>query len=178
MKSFYPLIAIFLAIPLSADTIRVAGHRYPRQLESNDITWQLSGAEHFRYRLFSVFTGARYIHEDSEAIKLTFTYTRNLDRDVLIDQGQRVLREANDRETLRKYQSQLEKVNAAYRNVREGDRYTFTVIPGRGTWLHFNDEEALYLDDAAFGMWYLEIWLGDNPMSTNFRDALLNGENT
>lgn len=180
MKKICAILIFALGVPasgLNAQTVRVAGHRYPRQMEAKDLTWTLSGAEHFRFRLFSVFTGALFQNEDTGGKKLTFTYTRNLGRDVLVDQGQRVLREANDRETLRKFNANLEKINAAFQDVRDGDQYTITVIPERGTWLHFNDEEKFYVDDYEFGMWYLGIWLGDKPMSTGFRDALLNGGN-
>ncbi|MCC5846973.1 MAG: chalcone isomerase family protein [Verrucomicrobia bacterium] len=175
---FTAILWLAAAMPLQtqASTVRVAGHRYPTRVEAKDLTWQLQGAEHFRYRLFSVFTGAFYKAPETAARRLTFTYTRNIDRDTLVEQGNRVLREAHDRETLQKRKDYLDKVNAAYQDVSSGDRYTFTVIPGKGTWLHFNDQEKLFLEDADFGLWYLDIWLGEKPMSEKFRDALLNSE--
>lgn len=161
---------------LTADTREIAGHTYPVHLEAKDLSWSLSGAEHFRYRFFSVFTGALYITEsEPEARRLTFTYTRNLGADTLVEQGLRVLREANAAAEIEARRDRIDQVNTAYRNVAKGDQYTFTVIPGRGTWLHLNDKEILFLQDADFGLWYLNIWLGDQPMSAPLRNALLEG---
>ena len=170
------MFTLGLTLQTQASTVRVAGHRYPARVEAKDLSWELQGAEHFRFRLFSVFTGALYVNPDATARRLTFTYTRNIDRDTLVEQGNRVLREAHDRETLQKWKAELDQVNAAYEDVSKDDQYTFTVVPGRGTWLHLNEKEKLFLEDADFGLWYLDIWLGEKPMSEKFRDALLNEE--
>jgi hypothetical protein len=173
------LLFFFPLSLLLADDIReVAGHRYPLTLHAKDLDWSLSGADHFRFRLFSVFTGALYTTlSDPGARRLTFTYTRNLGADTLVEQGMRVLRGAESAEDIEARQVLIDQVNHAYQNVAKGDRYTFTIIPGRGTWLHLNDKEILFLQDADFGLWYLNIWLGDQPMSAPLRNALLEGMN-
>jgi hypothetical protein len=170
------ILLLLFTVSARAEVRTVSGHEYPLNKESKDLQWTLSGAEHFRFRLFSVFTGALFKAEsEPEARKLTFTYTRRIDAGTLVEQGMRVLREANSEAELEKRRELIDKVNAAYLDVSRGDRYTFTVIPGRGTWLHFNDEEILFIDDADFGLWYLDIWLGEKPMSTSLRNALLEG---
>lgn len=175
-----PIYSLLL-LPLclnAADVREVAGHTYPLQVEAKELTWTLSGADHFRFRLFSVFTGALYISEaEPDARRLTFTYTRRLGADTLVEQGMRVLREGKPEAEIAARRERLDKINNAYRDVDRGDRYTFTVIPERGTWLHLNEEEIFFIDDAGFGLWYLNIWLGDNPMSASLRNALLEGIN-
>lgn len=176
IKRIFPLALLLNILPLSAENVRIAGHSYPREAEHLSLNWTLSGAEHFRFRLFSVFTGALYQSDEVEgARKLNFTYTRRIPGATLVEQGMRVLREAHPESALKERQELLDKINLAYRDVREGDRYTFTVIPGRGTWLHFNDEEVFFVNDYRFGLWYLGIWLGEKPMSVPLRDALLKG---
>ncbi|MCC5844293.1 MAG: chalcone isomerase family protein [Verrucomicrobia bacterium] len=178
MKNLLLLLLLPLPLLFADDVREVAGHRYPVHLQSKDLDWSLSGADHFRFRLFSVFTGALYTTEsDADARRLTFTYTRRLGADTLVEQGMRVLREAKSAEDIDARKDLIDKVNDAYQDVSKGDRYTFTVIPDRGTWLHLNDKEILFLQDADFGLWYLNIWLGDQPMSAPLRNALLEGIN-
>lgn len=154
----------------------VAHHTYPIEMEAKGLVWRLSGVDHFRFRLFSVFTGALYSSAASpKARRLVFTYTRNLEADTLVEQGMRVLRTAKPEAEIEARQPLIDTVNAAYRDVSRGDRYIFTVIPDRGTWLHLNEEEILFVGDADFGLWYLDIWLGDDPMSVSLRNALLEG---
>lgn len=175
-KSIFAILLLFPGVLQAGAFQEVAGHRYPVEIVSKGLSWSLSGAHHFRFRLFSVFTGALFqAGSNPGARKLTFTYTRSIDAGTLVEQGMRVLRDAHREEEIDARRDLLETVNAAYRDVTRGDRYTFTVIPGRGTWLHFNSEEILFIDDADFGLWYLGIWLGENPMSTPLRNALLEG---
>jgi len=175
MKPTMLLCALILSLS-RADTVQVAGHRYPEEMEHQSLNWTLSGAEHFRYRLFSVFTGALYSSPEAEEARvLRFTYTRRIPAATLVEQGMRVLRSAHPEAELEARAKLLQEVNNAYRDVREGDRYTFTVLPGRGTWLHFNEEQLFFVADSDFGLWYLDIWLGDKPMSVPLRDALLKG---
>lgn len=175
MKTVPLLLLLTLLRPpaFASRDVRVAGHRYPVQTEHLGLDWNLRGADHFRFRLFSVFTGALYANEETDALKLTFTYTRSLGRDLLVEQGMRILRNAHDPDVLASFQKQLDALNAAYVDVEPGDRYTITAVPGRGTWLHLNEKELFFVEDSDFGLWYLSIWLGDAPMSVSFRDALL-----
>ncbi len=175
-KQILSFVIFLIMLPLAAENVRVAGHSYPREAEEGSLRWTLSGAEHFRYRLFSVFTGALYSSDGAEGgRKLNFTYTRGIPGATLVEQGMRVLRGAYSAEELAARAELLQQVNRAYRDVGPGDRYSFTVIPGRGTWLHLNDEEVFFVEDSEFGLWYLGIWLGEKPMSVPFRDALLKG---
>jgi hypothetical protein len=173
MKHIFPLL-LLLALPLLArEPVVVHGHSYPATQEAFDLAWTLRGAEHFRYRLFSVFTGALYEAPQPGARRLTFTYTRSLKGDVLREQALRVLKGAHDAATLQRWAEPLATFNNAFIDVKPGDQYVLTVIPGRGVWLHLNGKEKSFLPDSDFGSWYLSIWLGDKPMSVPLRDALL-----
>lgn len=170
------LFALLLPLTRASEGVRVRGHFYPDKTEHVGLEWNRRGAEHFRFRMFSVFTGALYANEETQGKKLIFTYTRALDRDLLVEQGMRVLQDAHDDETLKFFQEPLEALNKAYADVAFGDSYTITAVPGKGTWLHKNDKKLFFIEDDAFGLWYLSIWLGDAPMSLSFRDALLQVE--
>ncbi|MFM8357803.1 MAG: chalcone isomerase family protein, partial [Verrucomicrobiota bacterium] len=66
-----------------------------------------------------------------------------------------------------------DRLNRAYRDIRPGDRYTLTYLPGRGTTLRLNDTELVTIEGADFAGAYFRIWLGDDPISPALRDQLL-----
>ncbi len=152
--------------------VEVHGHRYAEEKEEDGRRWKLLGAEHFRYGVFSVFTGALYLGEDGGR-QLAFTYTRSVKAEVLRGQALRVLRGAYEEGMLTRWAESLEKMNGAFVNVVAGDQYTLTMVPGEGVWLHLNGKERVFIADSEFGTWYLSIWLGEKPMSVPLRDALL-----
>ena len=66
----------------------------------------------------------------------------------------------------------LELINRAYRDVREGDSYTLTYVPGKGTTLRLNGSPLVSIPGHVFATAYFRIWLGDDPMGVSMRDAL------
>jgi hypothetical protein len=62
---------------------------------------------------------------------------------------------------------------AAYRDVKPGDRYALTYIPGSGTELSFNGSPLVVIDGADFAAAYFSIWLGKRPLDPGLKDKLL-----
>lgn len=175
MKLFPVSLIIFGLIPsLPAANVKVHDHLYPLALEARGTNWRLGGTEHFRYkRIFSVFTAALYHQENGGGRRLTFTYTRSLKADDLRDRAMRTLTANNDPETLAEYAAWTDGLQKAYIDVKDGDSYSITVLPEAGTWLELNGKILFACDSAAFGFWYLDIWLGDPPASDSLKQALL-----
>jgi Chalcone isomerase-like len=78
-----------------------------------------------------------------------------------------------DRETL-SARPGLDRLNAWYRDVEPGDRYSLTYVPGVGTELALNDQRLGVIDGAHFADAYFRIWHGDRPIDASLRDRLLN----
>lgn len=157
----------------AAEAVDVAGDRYPKTLEYKDITWELQGTHHYKYKIvFSVFSSALYHQADGEGKRLQFTYSRDLKAEDLREQAMKTLKAANDKQTLEKWAVLTQQIQQAYDNVSEDDSYTITVIPDRGAWLDFNEKNVFHTDNAEFGFWYLDIWLGDDPISEDLKEAL------
>lgn len=62
---------------------------------------------------------------------------------------------------------------ARYEDVKPGDRYALTYIPGRGTELSLNGLRKGVISGADFGRAYYRIWLGEHPIDASLRDQLL-----
>ena len=67
----------------------------------------------------------------------------------------------------------LAKLNRAYVDVKPGDRYTLTYVPGKGTTLRLNGNPLVTVEGADFATAYFRIWLGEDPISPQLRDLLL-----
>jgi hypothetical protein len=78
-----------------------------------------------------------------------------------------------DARTLASLQERIERVNRLYRDVRPGDRYALTYVPGAGTELALNGEPRGSIDGADFAAALFSIWLGDEPFDASLKDQLL-----
>jgi len=77
------------------------------------------------------------------------------------------------REELARLKPRLEQLNGLYRDVKEGDRYDLTYVPGKGTALSLNGEPLGTIEGADFAAAYFTIWLGAKPISDTMRDDLI-----
>lgn len=68
---------------------------------------------------------------------------------------------------------ELDAFNNLYRDVKSGQRYTITYIPGKGTELALDGKSLGWVPGADFAAAYFAIWLGPDPVSKSLRDGLL-----
>jgi hypothetical protein len=76
-------------------------------------------------------------------------------------------------EELARLKPRIEQLNGFYRDVKEGDRYALTYVPGKGTTLSLNGNPLGTIDGADFAAAYFTIWLGAKPISDTLRDELI-----
>ena len=76
---------------------------------------------------------------------------------------------------LERLRGRLERLNAAYRDVKPGDRYALTYLPGRGTELSLNGSPLTVIEGADFAAAYFGIWLGRRPIDEKLKRELLKG---
>jgi hypothetical protein len=76
---------------------------------------------------------------------------------------------------LAKLRSRIDRINAIYRDVKPGDRYALTYLPGRGTELALNGTPLTVIEGADFAAAYLGIWLGRDSIDNTLKRDLLKG---
>jgi hypothetical protein len=86
--------------------------------------------------------------------------------------GDEILKRNVDDGTLAALRPRLDQINAWYRDVKPGDRYSLTYLPGIGAELALNGTEIGVIDGADFANAYFRIWLGEDPIDANFREQL------
>ena len=69
----------------------------------------------------------------------------------------------------------IDRFNAMFPTVREGDVIFLDYIPGTGTRVTINDEQKGVIAGRDFNRAMLDIWLGDEPASKKLKNAMLGG---
>ncbi len=67
----------------------------------------------------------------------------------------------------------VDRFNSLYQDVRPGDRYSLTYIPGQGTELALNGNRKGIMEGADFASALFSIWLGHRPLNKELKAALL-----
>ena len=76
---------------------------------------------------------------------------------------------------LARLQGRIDRINTTYKDVKAGDRYSLTYLPGRGTELALNGTPLLTIEGADFAAAYFGIWLGREPIDEKLKRDLLKG---
>ena len=63
--------------------------------------------------------------------------------------------------------------NSLYVDVKPGDRYALTYLPGVGTELALNGRPMGVIEGVDFAAAIFSLWLGENPYDKQFKNALL-----
>lgn len=84
-----------------------------------------------------------------------------------------VLVRNNSPEALAGLRKRIDRLNAAYKEVKPGDRYALTYQPGRGTELTLNGTPVITIEGADFAAAYFGVWLGRQPLDDNLKADLL-----
>lgn len=67
----------------------------------------------------------------------------------------------------------IERLNALYRDVKPGDRYALTYLPGIGTELALNGTPLGTVEGADFAAAVFAIWLGPKALDASLKAQLL-----
>lgn len=168
-----PIITTLTSIPVSAATCKTG---FAERLDgADDLT--LRGKGTARYLLFKVYDAALYAPATIEIataprLCLEICYHRELEPSVLITAADQLLARQNSPERLERLNPHIERLHAAYRGVAPNDRYRLCRAAGRLA-LALNGAPLTTVEDEEFAAAYLDIWLGDPPLSAALRDALL-----
>ena len=66
----------------------------------------------------------------------------------------------------------LEALNKLYQDVKAGQRYTFTYLPGKGVEMALDDKVLGLVPGAEFAAAYFSIWLGPDPVSKSLQNGM------
>ncbi len=176
--------ALCIAVPTARPpaAAEIEGVRFAEQYRSGDVAMELSCVGLLRYKLvIKAYVAALYLGDGvaggdvladvPKRIELSYFWSiRGAD---FGKAGDHILAQNVDAETLAALRPRLDRINALYRDVRPGDRYALTYVPGRGTELALNGKRLGVIEGADFATAYFRIWLGNSPLDARLRQQLL-----
>jgi hypothetical protein len=176
------LVAALLMPPNSARAMTVQGVTFAESVRENDTVLRLHNAALLRYlKVIKAYVAAVYLPEGVAPGSVLQDVPKRLELSYLVsikgsDFGkgaEPVLVRNQTAEQLARLRSRIDRLNAIYRDVKPGDRYALTYLPGRGTELTLNGVPLTVIEGADFAEAYFGIWLGREPLDAGLKRALL-----
>ena len=176
---FAAIIVSIHALPTNSAVIE--GVVYSDSYLADNIKLRLTGVGLLRYWGFKAYTGAFYLEEgaaiddalSNTAKRIELEYFRAIKGKDFGPATNKSIAKNVDASTFDRLRPQIALHNSLYEDVKPGDRYSLTYIPGKGTELALNGEPKGLIEGADFAAAVFAIWLGPNPMKDSFRNQLL-----
>ena len=178
------LVSLLLMLPVNGSGGQIAGVDFAETWSSGKTELRLHGMAVLKWaRLFDVYAGALYLPEGSAGKdwrddipkRLELCYFRQFTAGDFAKSSDRLLRDNLTGDEYQLLEERLAKFYRLFKDIRPGDRYSLSYIPGIGTELRLNEESLGGVGGADFAAAYFGIWLGDRPINVPFRDHLLDG---
>ena len=173
---------VFVLTTPAAAAVEIEGIAFSKTYRLENTELHLRGYGLLRYLVFiKAYVGAFYMLPEGDSQQALGTTPRRLELEYFHAISASDFAEATSTkiaenvspETMLVIDDRLEQFNALYRDVEPGDRYALTYIPGRGTELSLNGRSLGRIEGDDFAAAVFAIWLGPEPIDTDFRDALL-----
>jgi len=171
------------AVALAAAPGKDSG--FPETIDVEGETWRKSGSYRYVYRFFfPLYDAALYAPENAArsdvlnaktGFRLQFRYLRKIEKSIILKSADKMLSKNLSGEEKVAISDEVDRLNRAYRTVRDGDESSLTFLPGRGTTLRINGKPEVAVGDQAFAAFYFQIWLGEKPISSDLKEAVLAG---
>lgn len=174
------LSAAHFASPAAAAKVDRAD--FPDHYRAGQITLKLQGAGIGYYRsLIKGLAAGLYLDERAAstdvladvAKRVEIEYFWALRSTTITAALAKALAENVNADALAAIQPQIDRVHAKIGDVKAGDRFAMTYLPGVGTWLTHNGTTIATAPGSEFAAAYFSIWFGDKPMDANLKRQLL-----
>ena len=178
------LLAVLLFLPSSAHALTVENVTFADSTAIGGKPVPLRNAALLRYLKFiKAYVAALYLPEGIKPEDVLTDVPKRLEINYLVSikgpdfgKGAAPTLERNQTPAeLAKLQSRIDRINATYRDVKPGDRYALTYLPGRGTELALNGTPLIVIEGADFAAAYFGIWLGRESIDDKLKRDLLKG---
>ena len=169
-------------VPGTAVSAELEGVRFADQLKVGEVRMDLNCVGLLRYKMiFKAYVAALYVGSgvspqdvlQDVPKRLELSYFWSIDGADFGNAGDQIIARNIDEQALARLRPRIAQINALYGDVKPGDRYSLTYVPGVGTELALNGQRKGLIEGADFAAAYFRIWLGDYPIDASFRDRLL-----
>jgi hypothetical protein len=179
------ILSAFILILLwtaQVNAARIEGVVFDESFKTQDKALTLRGVALLRYMVvIKAYVGAFYMDQNHQtsyvfedvAKRFELEYFHAIPASDFVKSTKIMIEKNVSPDQFNKILPQLEMMNSLYRDVKPGDRYAATYLPGVGTELALNGKPLGIVSGFEFANAYFSIWLGENPIDKGFRDHLL-----
>ena len=179
------LFTIFGLPEAVADDATIEGVVFEDSYAQEGLQLTLRGSGLLRYMIFyKAYVGAFYLEESKNVDaaledvgrRLVLHYFHPIKSEDFAKATIKMIKKNVSQEEYNAIAPQIEQMNTLYQNVQPGDQYAATYIPGKGMELALNNQALGTVPGREFSKAYFSIWLGKQPVSPSFRNALLGSD--
>jgi hypothetical protein len=169
-------------ISAAPEPATVEGVTFSREVRAGDSTLALRGYGLLRYMVFiKAYVAAFYLPESIRSEDALGDVPKHLEIEYFHPITAQDFAKATSSSisrnvslmTFRRLQPKIDEFNTLYRDVKPGDRYALTYVPGKGTTLSWNGQPLGTVAGEDFAVGLFGIWIGPNPLDTDLKRLLL-----
>jgi len=173
-------VSLFLGT--AADAATIEGVTFADRYQAGTTTLMLNNVGLLRYRvIFKGYVAALYLGEGVRPEQVLTDVPKRLELEYFWSiagpdfgkAAEKILADNFPAAQITSFRSRLDRLNTLYENVKPGDRYALTYIPGVGTELALNGKPKGVIEGADFAAAYFAIWLGAKPLDASLKAQLL-----
>jgi hypothetical protein len=166
----------------SSGAARIEGVAFEERITAGDRILALQSLGLLRYKVFfKGYVAALYLEPGADPATALEAVPKRLELEYFWDipgekfgpVAESALARNLDERSLERLRPQIEAFHQKYQNVKPGDRYALTYLPGEGTELAKNGIRLALVPGEEFARAYFRIWLGEAPLDRDLRDQLL-----
>lgn len=166
----------------SSGAAKIEGVEFEERITTGDRLLELKSLGLLRYRVFfKGYVAALYLEPGADSATALEAVPKRLELEYFWDIGgekfgpvaESALERNLDERSFERLRPQIETLHQSYQDVKPGDRYALTYIPGEGTELAKNGVRLALVPGEEFAEAYFRIWLGESPLDRDLRDQLL-----
>lgn len=147
-------------------------------------TLQLHGRDLLVYLVWDAYEMALYLPDGVSGQqvlanvpkKIVIHYLVDIDAEDFGPAGEKILKQNVDEASMTRFRAELDQMDAAYQDIKEGDRYALSYQPDVGTTLAKNGQALTTIPGEDFASMYFQIWFGKDPVDEDLRDNIISGK--
>lgn len=179
---YLALIGFFIFLTMPAMAAQIENVYFPNEYATGNVELKIRGTGLLRYMVFlKAYVGGLYLPEDVPADAALSAVPKRLEVEYFHaikgkDFGpatRKMIAKNVDDQTYQRLQPKIDLHITMYEDVKPGDRYSLTYIPGKGTELALNGESKGIVVGSEFAAALFSIWLGKRPIDESFKKQIL-----
>jgi hypothetical protein len=180
-RSMY-LHVILLLLLMGAGNVDASTVAFPPSYTVSRTTLELRGKSVLHYLMvIKAYAGAFYLEKGATgrkaladvAKRLELEYFHAIEAEDFARATRTMIAKNISKKHYMRLRKRVEEFNALYRNVKPGDRYAITYLPGKGTTLTLNGRPLGTIAGYDFSYALFSVWIGKNPIDKKMKKELL-----